>query len=203
VDVKELIIPYRKCVELWDAADEIRQEAWGNQVPVNVEVIADKHFRLLPIPIPNLLHYTNSEAFLAGNLKELDYDPNAVEVRLRFSVAHELGHFHFHSQEISMLRSGSFTEWKHVIEQMPDGSWGRAEFQAREFGGRLLVSSDELIKELSSLRTKIATAKSQIDSIDSEKLAEYISPLVRKHFNVSAQVIIERIKSEKIDLLNF
>jgi len=173
----------------------------GASVPVNVDVISEKCFDLIFIPIPGMTKWVNSEAYITGNLKEMHFDQLANQVRLRFSIAHELGHAVLHTTQIKQLRSGTFDEWKEIIEDLPDGVWGRAEFQAREFAGRLLVPFEILMQEILKLKPKIDKAKT-IPNIEQDALAQYVASAVCRQFDVSSQVIVARIKSEAIDLLS-
>jgi Zn-dependent peptidase ImmA (M78 family) len=66
------------------------------------------------------------------------------ERRLRYSVAHEIGHFVLHRQEIlaSFFESiGDFKKWAGRREDC-----NSAEYQAHEFAGRLLVPLESLVR---------------------------------------------------------
>lgn len=199
----QLIIPYRQQQDIWDIAEQVRKAAWDGSVPVDVELIAERHFKLLFVPVPNLVSSVSSEAYLTGNLKELNYEPRAAPVRLRFSVAHELGHLILHPKEIKALRTGSIAEWKKTILELPEGSvWGRAEYQAREFGGRLLVPRDRLITEVQKYQVQIQKAILINEFIEDEMLFGFIAPHICRIFDVSDQVIVARLKAELIDIKN-
>lgn len=198
---KTVSVPYLQLQDIWKEAEAVRNKCWGASIPVNVDVISEKCFDLIFIPIPGLTKWVNSEAYITGNLKEMHFDQLAIGVRLRFSIAHELGHAVFHPAQIKQLRAGSYDEWKEIIEDLPDGVWGRAEFQAREFAGRLLVPVEILMQEITKLKAKIDRAKA-IPDIEHDALAQYVASAVCRQFDVSSQVIVARIKSEGIDLFN-
>ena len=198
---KTVSVPYLQLQDIWKEAETVRNKCWGASVPVNVDVISEKCFDLIFIPIPGMTKWVNSEAYITGNLKEMHFDQLANQVRLRFSIAHELGHAVLHTTQIKQLRSGTFDEWKEIIEDLPDGVWGRAEFQAREFAGRLLVPFEILMQEILKLKPKIDKAKT-IPNIEQDALAQYVASAVCRQFDVSSQVIVARIKSEAIDLLS-
>lgn len=159
IDFSEIRIPYLANEEIRRRADEFRARYWGDKIPVDVELIAERAFNLLIIPVPDLKRQTDTEAFLSGDLRELVYDQNSPEVRVRFSIAHEIGHIVLHRHIISRFRPASIDEWKELQRTMPDAIWGRAEYQAREFAGRLLVPVNNLIEALKILQPQIAKAR--------------------------------------------
>lgn len=74
VDFTETRIPYLRDEQIRRRADDFRTQYWGNKIPVDVELIAERAFNLLIIPVPDLKRQTDAEAFLSGDLRELLYD---------------------------------------------------------------------------------------------------------------------------------
>jgi Zn-dependent peptidase ImmA (M78 family) len=130
LDFSKIWIPRLSNEEIRRRADEFRQQHWGEKIPVDVELIAERQLGLTIIPIADLRYTAHTEAFLSGDLRELVYDPALPDVRVRFSVAHELGHYLLHRDIISKLRSGSYEEWKDMQHEIPEALWSRAEYQA-------------------------------------------------------------------------
>ncbi len=188
----------RSAVSARRRADEFRELYWGNKIPIDVELIAERNLALLIVPVPDLRYQAHTEAFLSGNLKEIVYDPNSSDVRTRFSVAHEIGHFVLHKDVIAKLRPSSYEEWKDVQRTIPDAIWGRAEYQAREFAGRLLVPRNLLIEELKMLRPLIDKAKIIAPDLELPVIKELVSPKLAKRFFVSDEVIERRIDAENV-----
>jgi len=139
VDFSRIQIPFLDNDEIRRKADEFRKEYWGDRIPVDIELIVERNLRLTIIPVANLFSEAHTEAYLSGDLREIAYDPARPEPRIRFSIAHEVGHYVLHGEIIKQLRTSSYDEWKRIQLDLPDGLWGRAEYQAREFAGRLLV----------------------------------------------------------------
>jgi len=164
----------------------------------NIELIVERDLKLIVIPIPNLRYQAHTEAYLSGDLGEINYDPAAPDVRIRFSIAHEVGHFVLHSFVISKLRSSSFEEWIEMQRTLPDVFWGRAEYQAREFAGRLLVPPQQLIEELRTIRPLIDKAKKIAPDLELPVIKELVSPKLAKRFAVSDDVIVRRMDAEQI-----
>jgi Zn-dependent peptidase ImmA (M78 family) len=198
LDPTKLHIPHRKDEEIRRRADEFREKYWGNRIPIDVELIAERDLGLLMIPIPGLRSEVHTDAFLSNDLKEIMYDPNCPDVRVRFSVAHEIGHLVLHADIISAFRPRSFDEWKEMQRTLPETVWGRAEYQAREFAGRLLVPPDILVQTIREFQPLIEKAKQVTPDIELPVLKELLSPKLAKRFFVSDQVIIRRMDAEGI-----
>ena len=198
IDFSKLSIPRLTDEQIRRRADEFREQYWGNKIPVNVELIVERNLNLLIIPVPDLRYHAHTEAFLSGDLKEIVYDPKGSDARTRFSIAHEIGHYVLHRDIITKIRPSSYEEWKQVQQDLPDGFWGRAEYQAREFAGRLLVPRDLLIFELKALRPLIEKAKAEIPDLEIPVIKEHVSPKLAKRFFVSSEVILRRIEAENI-----
>jgi hypothetical protein len=186
---------------IWQRADRARNRHWDGKLPVNVDLIAEKVYGVQFIPINDLKRLVETEAFLTGTLDEIDYDLSSPDVRIRFSIAHELGHKDLHPEQIKALRSASFTEWKAVLANIPGGIWGTAEWQAREFAGRLLVPREQLIEAIRTIKPLIDEARRTVPKLQIPALSEYIAPLISKRFNVSDIVIKTRLDVEEINPL--
>lgn len=81
---------------------------------------------------------------------------------------------------------------------MPDATWGRAEYQAREFAGRLLVPVNKLIEALRNLQPQIAEAMEISPDVELPVLRDLVSPKIAKMFFVSDEVIKRRLELEGI-----
>ncbi len=201
IDFSKLSLPSLPKGSIWKNADKLRQDYWGNKIPVDVDIIVERGLGVDIIPIPSLKQFAGTEAFLTGDLKEIDYDPSGSDVRIRFSIAHEVGHYFLHKAAISKLRAVSFEEWKSMQSAMPSWFWGKAEWQAREFAGRLLVPRGNLVDEIRSMKESIEEAKRNLPDLTQDIIVEYLTPTLGKVFKVSADVISKRITSENIKLV--
>jgi Zn-dependent peptidase ImmA (M78 family) len=156
---------------------------------------------MLITPVPNLKPLTGAEAFILGNLSEILYDQACFDNRIRFSIAEEVGHYELHNKQIRLLRSNStYEEWINTITEIPEEVWTRADIQAKEFAGRLLVPKENLIQSVKCLEPEINKAKEILkDGINKAELFSYIGPAIAKHFQVSDQVIYIRLIHEEIE----
>jgi len=140
--------------ELWEKADRVREEYWtDNNLPVDTEKIVEFGLRLEIEPIHNLLSMIDIDAYLKMDLTGIvvDYDCYMNEKfanRMRFSLAHELGHLFLHKEIYTRLDVTSPEEWKDFILNVPKDEYRSFEWQANEFAGRLLVPHANLVKEV-------------------------------------------------------
>jgi Zn-dependent peptidase ImmA (M78 family) len=196
-DLSQLTIPYLSNEQIWSNADNLRIKNWDESIPVDIDIIAEKGLGLLLTPINDLKRITTCDALLL-NSNEIVYDPKVVEVRIRFSIAHEIGHHILHSQFIQFLRPGSIDEWKDILNNFPGPLYGRVEIQANEFAGRLLVPKKNLIEMIKKYGDKVAEARELINS-DIASLNKYLAIPLAKEFEVSQDVIVARLNIEKIN----
>lgn len=202
-------VPKIDDADLRKKADEIRDRFWDGSLPIDVDNLCEAYGLFLD-PYPNLRSAIDAESFLLGNLSEIIYDASASSVRATFSLAHELGHFQLHPEFIRRTRSapGSSTpnrdealeRWKNYLASM-EPSYGRVEYQAYEFAGRLLVPMERLMEELEKYRDLIRQGAARLAYPSSRDFIPYVAPKIAPVFGVSAAVIEKRIEKEGINLM--
>jgi len=95
--------------ELWKEADEVREKYWPEAtLPINVENIVEFRLKLSIDPKHNLFSEIGMDAYLMRDLSGIvvDYDfymDEKFSNRMRFSFAHELGHFFLHKYIFSLF----------------------------------------------------------------------------------------------------
>jgi hypothetical protein len=150
-------VPYRSDQEIWAAVEEFRRREVVREftnVPVDVFSIAEISLRLDPILFPALYEKYRVDAAITFDLSGILLDKQAYddfehgdrweEKRLRYSVAHELGHHVLHRAEILASSFESIHDFKKWAGRRDDCT--SAEYQAYEFAGRLLVPRDQLVR---------------------------------------------------------
>jgi hypothetical protein len=189
--------------DLWNIADESRNKYWPESIlPVNTEEIVEFRLRLDIEPIKSLLSTIDIDAYLKRDLSGIvvDYDcymEDRFANRMRFSFAHELGHFFLHKDLYTRFGIESPEDWKDFILNVPENEYRNFEWQANEFAGRLLVPHPELEGAMENagdiLRENdlVAFLKKDPDAVLSR-----ISPMLCKPFGVSTEVIERRVKRE-------
>ena len=186
LDIK---IPLISTKEIRRNADLFRGKFWDNSIPIDIEKIIDVKLEINIIPVPNL-----GDAFIASDWKSIYVDRNKylgeIQNRLRFSLAHEIGHFILHKDIYNSFKITSLEKFYHFIDEIPGEQYGFLETQANIFANYLLVPRDRLAIEKEEMLSKLKAKNINIDDFDKELLQSYISEPISRIFCVSPQVII-------------
>lgn len=172
-------------------------------IPVDILDIAEFELELKIIPIPNLLSQFDQDALLLSDRQSLivdkeEYVEERMQNRLRFSVAHEIGHLVLHGDMYGQIEFDSVEEWLRLIGRIPEREYSFIEYHAYEFAGRLLVPREKLSELL------LAAVEKTVDSGLSEAYRtgdpalEYISNSICRPFAVSDQVVQRRLRKEDL-----
>lgn len=189
-----------------EKAEEFRQ-GYVNPIdiiPVPIIEIVEFNLRLYPIPIHGLLEENDVDGFLTKDLKNICIDKNIYENprkenRLRFTYAHEVGHYILHKKELQLCRFRTPGEWKRFRDDFDEEGLYWFEQQAYEFAGRLLVPLETLKKEIGGLGQKIKEYRG-LGGGNEDKITHAVARSICRKFLVSEEVVARRIKSEKIEL---
>jgi len=92
---------------------------------------------------------------------------------------------------------GDFLE--AMLDEMPPDLWSRAEFQASEFAGRLLVPRKQLIDAITSIKPLICRALAASPDLEDQALNLAVARKIAIQFNVSGDVLIRRLTSEGLN----
>ena len=186
-------------------ADQIRQEYWPEDIlPIDTTKIIELRLKLEVEPRFDLLSALDMDAYLKTNLRGIvvDHDcymQDKFANRLRFSLAHELGHYFLHKDVYSSLPLLSIEDWKDFILNVPEAEYGNFEWQANEFAGRFLVPYDQLnLKVAESLELMRQWDLMEYLQQDPDAVLSRVSPFLRKTFGVSEQVIALRVRRENL-----
>ncbi len=138
---------------------------------------------------------TDIEGFISNNFKNIFIDNNIYsderyENRLRFTLAHEVGHLILHKNIILKCKFRTENEWINFREDMSEDDLDWFEWQAYEFAGRLLVPKNVLLKEIEKHKEKIDKYYEGFDNNKDEMIIKAISRVVCTKFKVSDNVII-------------
>lgn len=139
--------------EIHHRAEEFRNEYLESPdlVPVPIEEIVEITLGIELKIIPELKTSTDIDGFLSRDFKEMYIDENIYNnpkmlKRLRFTYAHELGHFAIHKPIIEGIEINSEDEWIEFRTGLSEYDLSRFEYQAYEFAGRLLVPRNALVE---------------------------------------------------------
>jgi hypothetical protein len=204
LDPREFKAPFIKIEDIRSAADEFHAKHWPRDtIPVDIFDIIEFGLDMEIRAILNLREAGDVDALLLGDLKTIvvdqtDFLNDRAQNRLRFSIAHEVGHYVLHAEVFSEIQYESIEEWIDFFQNIPDREYAWIEQHAYEFAGRLLVPRGKLIEKI---KDTVSIAKSSgFDSwdISGESTREYIAHAIARHFEVSDQVIDKRIVRENL-----
>jgi hypothetical protein len=122
-------------VDLWQTVHSFREEYWSEDtLPVDMEKIVEQRLRLNIEPIRSLLDDLDVDAFLKLDLSGIvvDYDcfmKKRFQNRVRFSFAHEVGHFVLHKDIYEKVPFTNPEEWKYFVLNMADKEYRNFEWQ--------------------------------------------------------------------------
>lgn len=193
---------------VWEAVEAFRARYLvGNLalLPVDVLTLAELELRLDVIPFDDLFEKYDADAALTLDFTGLYVDAEAYMLwergprwkqrRLRFSVAHELGHHVLHREQAAGLNFASladFATWTKGYR----GQQYSLEQEANEFAGRLLVPADRLRSEFERFGREIAPYMTHWQS--SPDIRRQFAERLMQRFEVNAQVIETRLDREGI-----
>lgn len=204
LDPKSFKAPFIKIEDIRTAADDLRSKYWPqNTVPVDIFEILEFGLDIEIRTIFNLRDTGDVDALLLGNLKTIVVDQNdflneRAQNRLRFSVAHEIGHYALHSELFSKIQYSSIEEWIDFFQKIPDDQYTLIEQHAYEFAGRLLVPREKLIEKLNEAVSIVKSSGFEAWDSSGESAREYIAHAIARYFEVSEQVIDKRLIRENL-----
>jgi len=185
-------------------ANDFRQEYWNAVIPIDIELIIEKKLKMDLIPVSQMKPDYGIEAFISINMKEIYYDSDTIETRIRFSMAHEVGHMVLHKAIINELRSESYSGYKEKINSLPAKIIDRAELQANSFASYLLIPTSELEMSIENFihtnKTKFEGLRQILKNVSNENLYDRFSMEIGKVFDVSTQAALVRMSKAKVDL---
>jgi Zn-dependent peptidase ImmA (M78 family) len=145
------------------------------------------------------------EGFISKDFKTIYvdkdlYTDNRYYKRVRFTIAHEIGHFFLHRSSIDGLKFRTETEWIGFRMGINDETLGWFETQASEFAGRLLVPFDRLVESFKEARSVMLKKHTSWNArkINDDELFSIIALMICSKFDVSADVIERRLRKENI-----
>jgi Zn-dependent peptidase ImmA (M78 family) len=182
-------IPFFDNKELKQKADEFRFKYWGDMVPVDIEQIIEFKLGIEIIPIPGLYKQCNADALISSDWRTIyvdndNYLDDRYYKRLRFSLAHEVGHFILHQDLYASFNIKSFEDFYNIIDQL-NNEYGIIESHANRFANFLLVPRETLEIE----KEKVLDQHPEIKKLDIASVNSYIAIPLGKMFKVSQEVI--------------
>ena len=202
-----------KIVSIRLTQEKIREEAesfrdnniFTTDLPVDIEYVAEAALGIHIIPIESLQKHCDMEGFISKDftsiyVDEFLYKDDRYYKRVRFTIAHEIGHYILHRSTIDSQKFDDENDWIRFRMGINDETLGWFETQASEFAGRLLVPLDPLIEDFKLNRQVVLRKHSSWNSkkINDDDLFSMVAPLICSKFDVSSEVIERRLRKENI-----
>jgi Zn-dependent peptidase ImmA (M78 family) len=191
---------------LWDAVERFRATYLGprgNQLPVDVFTLVELDLKLDVIPFDDLAAKYRVDAALTQDFSGMYVDAESYvfwekgpvwkQNRLRFTVAHELGHYVLHRELLGEVKFTSFEQFAAYFKA-DDGPRYVLEQEANEFAGRLLVPIERLREHYDRFALQITDIMPNWHA--SEDLRSKFAETVGPRFGVHAQAILTRLDRE-------
>jgi Zn-dependent peptidase ImmA (M78 family) len=194
--------------QVWDQVEAFRRRYLVGDLaplPVDVFTLTEIELKLDIIPFDDLYEKYEVDAALMQDFSGLYVDAEAYIIwekgprwkqrRLRFSVAHELGHYVLHREIAAGLDLKNFDDFARWTK----GNYGQQyslEQEANEFGGRLLVPRARLQAAFDEFGAGVKTILP--NWYTSPELRQAFADSARPVFEVNTQVIETRLDREGI-----
>ena len=194
--------PYLPQAEVWKIADNFRSRFWKENLPVNVMAIVEFDLNLDIVPMSSLRQDADIDALLLDDWQTIVVDmgfymDERYQNRIRFSVAHELGHFVIHKEAFEKIPRGSPEEWLAFVRDMPEREYSFLESHAYEFAGRFLVPPQHLQEELEAAIQQTEANGFPRIQLQEDSHMQYLAKPISRRFEVSSSVIERRLLKEK------
>jgi hypothetical protein len=154
VNPRNFKAPYISKHDLWQRADRFREDVWpSNNIPVDVMEIVEFELGLEFRAITSLRTDDDVDALLLGDWQTIIVDQglfmdDRYSNRLRFSIAHELGHYILHRDVFEQIPHTTAEDWIVFMRDIPEKEYSYIEYHANEFAGRFMVPPKALENEL-------------------------------------------------------
>lgn len=192
--------------KVWEAVEAFRRHYLvqaGGALPVDVFSLAELQLRLDVIPFDDLMAKYRIDAALTQDFSGIYVDTESYVLwergpvwkqnRLRFTVAHEIGHWVLHRDYAAKVKFVSFEQFaRHFKGEDPARYW--LEQEANEFAGRLLVPVERLRELFDQFARQIAAIMP--NWLQSEDLRIKFAEQVATRFGVHNQSILARLDRE-------
>lgn len=196
-------IPQKK---LWKVVEEFRSTyCQEEQIPLDIEHIIEQKLGIDIIP-EHGVSKSDIDAYLKSDYSAIvvDYDQymnsqGKFERSLRFSFAHEVGHFILHKYVHKDFSIEHVNDYCQFIEHSPEKEYKSFEWQANEFAGRLLVPRERFIAEITVLFEELK--ENHLEHLWEESpglVLDRFAPTLSRIFGVSDYIISRRIQEENI-----
>lgn len=193
--------------QVWDQVERFRNNHPCEELsslPIDALSLAELVLGLDLIIYDDLLSRFGVEAAITADFSGLYVDaetfnssnrlPVWKENRLRFTIAHEIGHFVMHQEEFrknGFKRKEEFVEWSLALR----GRKYQIEKEANEFAGRLIVPRSKLLEAFATLESKFSDFPRWRESAD---IRQQAAELLGQRFGMHTKGMLARFTREDV-----
>jgi len=178
-------------------ADAFREQYNPEGVlPCPIEEIADLQLGINVVPLPGLQDRIGTVGYITSDLSEIDVDGyvyDHVPTRLRWTIAHEVGHLLLHRPLYEAQSYSTPEEWKAWVRSVPQNQYGRLETQANMMARMILIPADVLAQRLD-----VVVAKIEAHGLDWRNNRDVVHRVLGAEFGVAAETILYALMNENI-----
>jgi len=193
MNYKNIRIPFLDKNLIKNKADIFKQQFWDNSIPVDIEKIIDVKLQIEVILVENLQSLCDTDALISSNWQSIYIDQkiyldDRYQNRLRFSLAHEIGHFVLHENIYNSFNIKTIKDFYKFSDEIPRKEYGYLETQANKFANYLLIPRQRLVIE----KEKIFKQNKELVNLekkDKNMLNSYLAGTISDVFGVSDRVI--------------
>jgi hypothetical protein len=195
-------VPRFTIAQIRAIADSFRQQTFGDLIPIDVMDAIEFDLGMEVRPVAGLEGSCGMDALIMSDLDIIYVDQHQFmderyDNRLRFSLAHELGHRVLHGEFYSALEIKELQDTYQFFKELPEESYKALELHAHEFAGRLLVPPARLIQEARALIDP-EKAKLQDLGIEPSAIVDQASHRLARLFGVSESAMNRRLIKEQV-----
>ena len=200
MDYSKIKVPYLGNTAINNSVDLFRKTYRASSIPIEIEKIIELELKISLAPVPNFQNFCDTDALITSNWQLIYVDKDRYEDersqnRLRFSLAHEIGHLVLHKGIYSSFNVRTLSDFYRLVEQIPQEQYGYLESQANKFANYLLIPREVLIIEKKKALKKI-NKTIPLEKIDKDSLNSYLAVPISKVFWISedaAQIALNEI----------
>lgn len=199
MDYSKIKIKFIKLAEIKEKANSFRQKFWNEEIPIDIEKIIEIKLRIYIITVPQLRVLCDTDAFITPNKNQIYVDKDMYmdernRNRLRFSYAHEMGHYILHNELYESLNIDNYEDYYRFYDELSEEEYGKIETQANLFASYLLVPRDRLAVYKQEVERKFI--KKEIVNIEKEMLNSYLAIPLSKLFGISEEAMKNILNNE-------
>ncbi len=196
MNLKKIKVPFLDDKTINEKTSSFRKKFNCDFIPVDIEKVIELKLRFDIIPVPDLQKLCYTDALISSDWEKIYVDKeryldDRYQKRVRFSFAHELGHFILHKELYSSFDIKKFEDFYDFYNKIPCEQYGYLETQANKFANFLLIPRKYLVIEKEKIikRKELADYLKSIGEKNKRMLNSYIAIPLSDIFEVSEEAM--------------